>query len=146
MEWLFGGRRSGDEIVQGQFRSLIVQRPASAFDGAAVFFVGEDAAFDGGGARAFAAAFEFAFLDGFFFGSFCAGAQGFSEAFAGEGAVLGLGTGVLDGDDYAGRDVAQGDFGGDFVDVLAARTGGAVEVFFEVGFLKGKLRRLVHRR
>ena len=111
-----------------------------------MFFVGEDATFDGGRARAFAAAFEFAFLDGFFFGSFGAGAQGFGEAFAGEGAVLGLGTGVLDGDDYASRDVPQRDFGGDFVDVLAAGTGGAVEMFFEVGFLKRRLRRLVHRR
>lgn len=111
-----------------------------------MFFVGEDAAFDGGGARAFAAAFEFAFLDGFFFSSFGASAQGFGEAFTGEGAILGLGACVLDGDGDAGRDVAEGDFGGDFVDVLAAGTGGAVEVFFEIGFLIRKLRRLVHRR
>ena len=111
-----------------------------------MFFVGEDAAFDSGRAGAFAAAFEFAFLEGFFFGSFCAGAQGFGEAFAGEGAVLGLGTGVLDGDGDAGRNVAEGDFGGDFVDVLATGTRGAVEVFFKIRFLKGKLRRLVHRR
>ena len=116
-----------------------------------MFFVGEDAAFDGGGAGAFAAAFEFAFGDGLFFGLFGAGAEGFGEALAGEFAVAGLGTGVLDGDDDAGGDVAESDFGGDFVDVLAAGAGGAVELFFEFGFLEGLGRVVgcdcwVHRR
>jgi hypothetical protein len=32
--------------------------------------------------------------------------------------------------------VAEGDFGGDFVDVLSARAGGTVEVFGEVGLLE----------
>src|SRR5687767_4095328 len=40
--------------ILSRHAELIVQRAAGAFDGGAVFFVGEDAAFDGGRARAFA--------------------------------------------------------------------------------------------
>jgi hypothetical protein len=98
-----------------------------------VAFVFEDAAFEAGGARGFAAAFEFFFCDGFFFGAVFVEAQGFGKAVAGKDAVARLGTGVLNGDGDAGGDVAQGDFSGDFVDVLPARAGGTVEVFGEVG-------------
>ena len=96
-----------------------------------MFFVGEDAAFYGGGAGTFAAAFEFAFGDGSFFGFFGPSPEGFGDALAGEIPIAGLGTGILNGDGDAGGDVAEGDFGGDFVDVLTAGAGGTIEVFFE---------------
>ena len=126
------------------FVASIVQSAPGAFEGGTTFFVFEDAAFYGGWAGAFAAAFEFSFLDGFFFGLFRARTEGFGQALAGESAVLGLRARVLDGDGDAGGDVAEGDFGGDFVDVLAAGAGGAVEVFFEVGFGEWVSRTFVH--
>ena len=42
------------------------------------------------------------------------------QAFAGELAVGGLGTGLLDGDGDASGEMAEGDAGGDFVDVLSS--------------------------
>ena len=51
-----------------------------------------------------------------------AAVNGGEETFAGKGSVLELGTGVLDGHGDAGGEVAQGDFGGGLVDVLATRT------------------------
>lgn len=86
MESLFGARRSVDNRLPS-FR-LVVQRPTGSFDGTAVLFVGKHASFDGGRARAFAAAFQFALLNGFFFGLFSARTEGFGEPFAGERAIL----------------------------------------------------------
>ena len=70
--------------------------------------------------------------------------QGGEEPLAGKLAVLGLVARVLDRDRDIGREVAQGDAGGDLVDVLAARAGSPAESFLQFsvnqrnGLLHGK--------
>jgi hypothetical protein len=58
------------------------------------------------------------------------------EALASELAVGGLGAGVLDRDGKIGRNVAQRHSGGDFVDILPARTRRPAELLFQIRFFK----------
>lgn len=99
-----------------------VSAPALGFQHAGFYFAGARTGLT-------ALFLEGLFAAGLFFAS--AVVQRLQETFAGKLAVLKLGAGVLDGDEDASRQVAQGDFGGGFVDVLPARARRAIKAFFE---------------
>src|SRR3954468_16794913 len=60
--------------------------------------------------------------------------QGLEEALAGEFAILGLGTSILDRNRETRWNVAQDDFRGGFIDVLTARPRGAFEDLLQLSF------------
>lgn len=62
--------------------------------------------------------------------------EGGEEAFAGELPINELGAGVLDSNRHIGGQMAEGDSGGNLVDVLAAWAGGAAENFLQLGVVQ----------
>ncbi len=65
-----------------------------------------------------------------------AGLDGGEETFAGELAIGGLGTGVLDGDDDVRGPMTERDARGDLVHVLSARPGGVGKGLLKIGFVQ----------
>ena len=137
-----GGDTIVDEIAPG-LRSIF-QMVTRTFERTATAFVFEHAAFDGRRARSFSAAFQFSFLNGFFSGLLFPRAERLGQTFARQRAILRLRTRVLNGDDDAGRNVTQRYFRGDLIDVLPARSGGSIELFFEFRFLERLIGWRVH--
>lgn len=133
------GSPGGRQWRGAQPGGLLVGFAAEFFDFTAAAFAFEKFAFEGTGTRAFLAA-------GFLGVGAALGADGplvfletREEAFAGEFAIGGLRTGILNGDGEAAGRVGEGDGGGNFVDVLAAGTAGAREGFDEIAFVDPEL-------
>ena len=100
-------------------------------------FGGEHALLGAAGALGILAANFFALVPGGAHGFALAQLQSSEKTFAGDLPVHELGTRVLNGDGNVGGEMAQGDARGNFVDVLAARPGGAAEDFLQLGFVQG---------
>jgi len=67
----------------------------------------------------------------------------FSQSFPGKFAILGLGTGILNSDAEASRQMAKRDGGRDLVYVLPSRSTGARKRFLQVGLAQHEVAGLV---
>lgn len=125
-------------MARGRLNRLELSRSGSVVNASAVFFakgaamfVIQHARLNGPGTGGMLAAYLLAGMPGGGFSVAFPSLESSEQTVAGKLPIDGLRAGILDADDDIGGQMAQGDAGGDLVDILAARPRRAGEALLQ---------------